>query len=135
MSGLDIRYVIVCDDVRREDNGKEILIGVYSSDILVPVLPANLQLVFWMHVYNDEVGEFPFEVRLTGPDRVQILHASAQGTATSARSMGSIWFGPVGVRVPKEGDLSLEFKRADDRYWSEIKQIPVRLRRPMAAQP
>jgi len=35
---------IFCDDIRREDNGKELLIGVYSGSLQVPILPAPVML-------------------------------------------------------------------------------------------
>jgi hypothetical protein len=31
--------LIMCDDCRREDNGKDILIGTYSGSMLSPVVP------------------------------------------------------------------------------------------------
>jgi hypothetical protein len=31
--------LVMCDDARREDNGKEILIGTYSGSMLVPAVP------------------------------------------------------------------------------------------------
>jgi hypothetical protein len=40
--------VIVCDDIRREDNGKALLIGAYAGDILVPQFPAAVQLSFYV---------------------------------------------------------------------------------------
>jgi hypothetical protein len=41
---LKIISVLICDDVRREENGKEILIGVYSGDIIVTRFPAAMAL-------------------------------------------------------------------------------------------
>ncbi len=39
---------IICDDLRREDNGKLIFIGVYINTIVVPVVPFTLpQLVLF----------------------------------------------------------------------------------------
>ena len=31
--------LIMCDDCRKEDNGKDIIIGVYTGAMIVPVLP------------------------------------------------------------------------------------------------
>jgi hypothetical protein len=41
---ITVKHVVVCDDIRREDNGKEILIGVYSGGIIVPQFPVPLAL-------------------------------------------------------------------------------------------
>jgi hypothetical protein len=40
--------VVVCDDVRHESNGKDIIIGVYGSDAIVPSYPALLRPSFWV---------------------------------------------------------------------------------------
>jgi hypothetical protein len=37
-----VRSVIICDDIRREDNGKEILIGVYAGSIIFRSVPVRL---------------------------------------------------------------------------------------------
>jgi hypothetical protein len=48
MRKLKLVCGIVCDDIRREDNGKEIIIGVYSGSIVVPQFPATLLLSLWV---------------------------------------------------------------------------------------
>jgi hypothetical protein len=40
---IKIRSVIICDDVRREMSGKEILIGVYNDGMIFPAIPAQLK--------------------------------------------------------------------------------------------
>ena len=39
---IAIPTAIVCDDIRREDNGKEFLVGVYSADIIPMAMPVVL---------------------------------------------------------------------------------------------
>ena len=48
-----IEYAIVCDDVRREDNGKFIIIGAYGSDIRVSSIPANLRFSLLVAVRSE----------------------------------------------------------------------------------
>ena len=44
---FEFRAFLVCDDVRREISGKEILIGVYGDGLVVPSFPATIRnLVF-----------------------------------------------------------------------------------------
>jgi len=40
---IHIRSVILCDDVRQEVTGKEILIGVYNDSMIFPSLPGSLK--------------------------------------------------------------------------------------------
>lgn len=39
------KYTLLCDDVRREDNGKLIILGLYFGVITVPQFPATLPLL------------------------------------------------------------------------------------------
>lgn len=40
--------IVLCDDIRREDNGKLMLIGVYTGDIVSAEFPAYLSLRLFM---------------------------------------------------------------------------------------
>ena len=56
--GYKISSVLICDDIRREASGKEILIGVYSSDIIVSSIPANITRLSFRIILNVEHTEF-----------------------------------------------------------------------------
>lgn len=62
--------LIVCDDVRQEINGKLILIGVYTGDIVVSALPVTLtQLHFFIEIRMDSGDILRFakvEIRVPG---------------------------------------------------------------------
>lgn len=47
-------YTIICDDVRREDNFKLILIGMYLGKMTVPQLPALLPTLTVLSVFEAE---------------------------------------------------------------------------------
>jgi hypothetical protein len=42
MSGDPVAFLLFCDDIRREDSGKLIMVGVYQSEMVFPELPATL---------------------------------------------------------------------------------------------
>lgn len=50
---------IFCDDIRREDSGKEIIIGVYGSDLIVPEPVVLPKLVIRVNAYTD--ADYPFK--------------------------------------------------------------------------
>jgi hypothetical protein len=51
-------FVIFCDDIRREDNGKLIYIGVYGADMLIPgPFPALLPTFCALTTYREAPGE------------------------------------------------------------------------------
>jgi hypothetical protein len=67
---LTFESVVICDDVRFENSGKLILIGVYSSDIAVTRFPAQFGLVVYC------AGEVSTEGSLVAPLRI----ADEEGT-------------------------------------------------------
>lgn len=59
------KYIILCDDFRREDNGKILLVGMYITDMTVPALPFLLPtLTFFCVLDSDRPGNFRFSFRL-----------------------------------------------------------------------
>lgn len=38
----DVRFVMIADDVRKEDTGKDIIIGAYNDSLVVPTVPMLL---------------------------------------------------------------------------------------------
>jgi hypothetical protein len=45
---FEVDAALICDDIRREDNGKAILIGVYAGDIVLSRLPATIPIALWL---------------------------------------------------------------------------------------
>ncbi len=56
-------YSIFCDDVRMEANGKQIFIGVYGTDILMPSFPIQLPMLHVVIKYNERPGESTHPVK------------------------------------------------------------------------
>jgi hypothetical protein len=65
---IDIKSAIVCDLVRTEDTGKQILIGVYVGDISVSHIPSKINLTFWVDIAAiPNAEEIELEVRFDVP--------------------------------------------------------------------
>jgi hypothetical protein len=62
-------YSLFCDDLRQEDNGKQILIGLYSSDMLVNTFPIQLPNFRVLIVYHERLNEsrLPVRIVITAP--------------------------------------------------------------------
>jgi hypothetical protein len=71
---ITARYAIVCDDVRREDNGKLLFLGVYTPDMAVPQIPfAMPTLTFLLNLEAERPGNFGFRMRVQHQDSGAIL--------------------------------------------------------------
>jgi hypothetical protein len=70
--------VIFCDDVRREDSGKEIVIGIYANNIIIPNLPTkivNLWSIATITFARDE-SVSQVTLRLILPDGMELKQPS-----------------------------------------------------------
>jgi len=81
------RYLLLCDEVRREDNGKLIVLGLYTPDVSVPQIPFVMpSLTFFACLDSDVAGNFQFTLRL------EHLETGIQGGRPLAEGMGAMQF-------------------------------------------
>jgi hypothetical protein len=71
-SPLILEVCLVCDDIRQENNGKKLLIGVYN-DLMVPSLPTSTGLSFWMRFKDPPLGAHVIEFSLLGERNQQLV--------------------------------------------------------------
>ena len=118
---LKIHFGLVCDEVRREDNGKLIVIGAYGSSLIPSAVPANLLLSVLVSL---EAAAGPAALDF------QVLHGDkviAKGTGTfQFESAGQTLFAipKIGLREVGEGLLRFELRQAGDK-WQPLCSIPV----------
>jgi len=68
------KHSIVCDDVRQENNGKFMIIGMYTPDMAVPQIPIVLpSITFFGWIHSDRPGSFPFRMKLEQLESGRVL--------------------------------------------------------------
>jgi hypothetical protein len=68
------KYTLLCDDVRQENNGKFLLIGLYMGTVTLPSVPTVLSSLAFFQVYDCErPGNYMFKMRLERMDTGQRL--------------------------------------------------------------
>ncbi len=95
---ITAKYVLVCDDFRQEVNGKFIVIGLYTPDMVVQQIPFLMPtLTFFMCLESDRPGNFTFRFKLehleTGRPVAEAMGAMqfvAPGIATCPVKMGNV---------------------------------------------
>lgn len=121
---LKVRYAIVCDEVRREDNGKILLIGVYGTAIFVKKFPVTLALALMLGVDADE------------PVNTDIHFRATLGGQVIKTGRGHLEIPDIGLNnllaIPKmplplkeEGTLAFELS-VDGEKWDSLIALPVR---------
>ena len=124
---MKIENVIICDIVRKEDNGKHILIGVYPKNVRVGVFPAMLQFQVWFQTPVEEIKDFPVEFRIIDSEKKPI--AITTGIVTVGPEdigLATIIIPNVLVHVPKQTDMIFQIREPKKR-WSTLKTLPISL--------
>ena len=76
------KYTIICDDVRREDNGKLIVLGMYLGTITVPQLPAILPSLTIVSLFQGERPEsWSWRLSIQNMERNNQVVVEARGFA------------------------------------------------------
>ena len=72
---LSAEAVVVCDDIRQEDNQKVILIGVYNNTIIVNNFPTVLLFKYWIQCKAAADGDIPIKMRIFKDNNKKLFHA------------------------------------------------------------
>lgn len=116
-----IDAVVICDDIRREVTGKDLLIGVYTGDIVLQAFPNWFNASIWLEVSFAEAGQYELDLRLSltdkPPTQFKLKAAvSAPGHSAAVVQGLQIW-------AESEGELLLEVR--DGEEWKVVKRKKV----------
>ena len=76
---IEFEALVLCDDVRFENNGKLLLIGVYSDLVQVMNLPLQMRSIgLAIKARVREVGKFQFSVSVADPQGNKLLDANGE---------------------------------------------------------
>lgn len=62
--GLSVELALACEDVREEKGNKLSLMGVFSGDIIVAEMPAQIRIAFYFAVRGASVRKWDLRTRL-----------------------------------------------------------------------
>ncbi|MEZ5887665.1 MAG: hypothetical protein R3D56_12395 [Paracoccaceae bacterium] len=131
MSGLEVNTALLCDDVRREDNGKLILIGVYTGGIVFSgPFPAALSNLFVFLSANTSLEDVDVEFRLfqnTGARELRLVRGNFKRDAKAPTSaLGRIDLPiPLGpIAFDEAGDYVFQM-RDPGGIWQPVLEFSV----------
>ena len=121
-------HAVFCDDIRREVTGKEILIGVYSGDLLVSRLPAPVVLAIWVpfeRVGNAE-GKIPIEFRMldAGENNKSLGYGSIEIALSDVSDAGALSLPALAIMLNRSGQLVFQLKQHDEP-WQTVASLKV----------
>ena len=109
---VSIVSAVVCDDIRHEDNGKDILIGVYSGIITVHALPSpSIPLRCWLSIEAQGSGNAKLDFQVSDHKNSQIFQTEINMGSDELVGYGRIPLGPIlySLKDP-EGHLKFDYK-------------------------
>jgi hypothetical protein len=121
-----VASVVVCDDIRVEQNNKFILIGVYTGNIVVGGFPAEIGLCWWIQFFVEELGRFDLEIQLVKDDGATLLRLGA-GLELTEREWGVMSTPKLPLQIQRDGSFKLQMKKKDDSDWATINQFSVKI--------
>lgn len=122
---LALDYAVVCDAVRREDNGKLIFIGVYGRHIGLRRFPADLSLSLAVRLFADEPGEMDLEFRCVPegapPSDIRKGHLVVAESGATLFAVPNL----VIMELSPETTLNFQWRTVPNEDWETIASIPV----------
>ena len=116
----DLQSALICDDVRQENNGKFILIGLFDV-IMAQHLPLTYPRLFVVTRWCSGEGAFEQRTRLLQPDQqtpvaegqaIRVPLSGPAATATNIELFLNVCFHEAGlhwVEILLDGDLKIRF--------------------------
>jgi hypothetical protein len=112
--GKDVQAtsVVICDDVRREASGKEILIGTYAGVIYFPSLPATLTTFATRIEFKTELPQADdITVELRGSDDTALFSVTGFMEMVGTEGVQVLTMIANNVHFPKEDTYNILFGR------------------------
>jgi hypothetical protein len=124
-----IRSVLICDDVRQEITGKEILIGLYNDSILFNAFPTIMsQFVVRISLDIFDLSTQKFRMSLIDPKGTTLNNSGAPLNKDMFKDHVTFGFAMQGLTFYLPGKYEIHFALNDDPL-EKISDFDVRLPR------
>jgi hypothetical protein len=124
MLPFKVTAVVLCDDIRQEQNNKFILIGVYNGTIVVQDYPTETPVSWWIQVQPEKPGKFKINLRLTKEDSSTLLKGEL-GIELNSIGWSALAIPKVVLHLQNDGKLKLQLKLEEDEEWETIQEIII----------
>lgn len=103
---------VFCDDIRQENNGKVLLIGVYADNLQVSHMPARLPLSAWIRLYDLPQGASKLVLRFL-VNGVEQRTANIEINVADSDAVVNAYLVGVPLELDMPGAITLEVAVAD----------------------
>lgn len=116
--------VVQCDDIRVEQNGKFILIGVYTGTVVVTGFPAELATSWWIQLFPEKIGKFEIEIQVIKDDGASVLRGLFTYEVREI-SWAVLPIPRTPINLQSTGRFKLELRLKGDDKWTTIQEFQV----------
>jgi hypothetical protein len=121
---LEHRYTLVCEDIRQENTGKWIVVGIYTPNIASTQLPFQLpSLAFFSCFQADAPGQYRFKFQLRHLDSGTLIApeiSATLGVPKPGQVILPVKFGGLQFRAHGNYSISIEVEGQDGPMMSEF---------------
>jgi hypothetical protein len=119
---------IFCDDIRIENNGKLIFVGVYPEDLVPGVLPQRLALSVWARLFGVPVGQHGLHFAVGVNGKIQ-MEADFSLVVNEGNLAAHITLVGLPLELTDFGHIALEVTGFpdDEAIRAELPVVPPRL--------
>lgn len=121
---MKIVNAIICEDVRVENNGKHILIGVFTTDLVTFGDAPTVVLALWFQAEAFVPGEAELSIRATLSGET-VFSAGAEAILPDNVSRVSFTMPGLPIIVKQSGDLKFELRGGGEKRWKTLVSLPV----------
>lgn len=126
--------LVLCEDIRREENGKFMLLGVFPEGIIFPSFPTKITLALWIVVKIQEKLEalsVEIKVKIPGRKEDHIINAAVEiANITTFPQTAPIIIHKLPFTFLEAGKASISIRLGTSQKWEKIRDFSVRLQSP-----
>ena len=123
---MKIINFILCDEVRTEDNGKQILIGVYAHNIKLNQVPATLSLTAWLQFMTGDSNEVHIDFRVLDQNHTMKISGGGQVRVEGKTALATLHLPKLFVEFQKPGEMIFQMRESGKR-WKTVKTVAVEM--------
>jgi hypothetical protein len=128
MPRFDVGAVIICDEIRKEVTGKDILIGVYGGKILVRTIPATIPIAVWMEIEAHDVGIIQFELKVGQPGEQRLAEVELELSVSSHARDIALGTPTLPCLISRDGVIEVSIRDPGEAEWTVVKTKRVAMR-------
>ena len=125
MSDFSFGATVLCDEVRREITGKDIIIGAYSGAVVVNSLPVMINLSVWMQVEVKADGHKKLELKIEPPGGANTQMVIEFDVSADNHHPFSLFTPTASIFISKVGVLKISVREIGREKWVLIKKAAV----------